>query len=134
MFENIKIQSEMYDLGALSIWHIKSIYESDPSSFNAEYEEIVKHMPEIVFVNNNMTVNDVVREVDERTCRSMRYHLDVRAVTVNGLNQSAKTIQEAEPILCKKRNITLTTEGSVSSLLKGKRGSSYHRYRGVNST
>ena len=80
-------------------------------------------MPEIVFVNNNMTVNDVVREVDKRICRSMRYHLDVRAVTVNGLNQSVKTIQEAEPILrdkYKECNIALTTEGSVSSLLKGK--------------
>ena len=103
--------------------YIKPIYESDPSSFNVEYEEIVKYMPETVFVNNNMTVNDVVREVDKRICRSMRYHLDVRSVTVNGLNQSVKTIKEAEPILLdkyKECNIALTTDGSVSSLLKGK--------------
>ena len=103
--------------------YIKPIYESDPLSFNVEYEEIVKYMPETVFVNNNMTASDVVREVDKRICRSMRYHLDVRAVTVNGLNQSVKTIQEAEPILrdkYKECNIALTTEGSVSSLLKGK--------------
>ena len=103
--------------------YIKPIYESDPSSFNVEYEEIVKYMPETVFVNNNMTVNDVVREVDKRICRSMRYHLDVRSVTVNGLNQSVKTIKEAEPILrdkYKECNIALTTDGSVSSLLKGK--------------
>lgn len=49
-----------------------------------------------------MTANDVVREVDKRTYRSMRYHPDVRAVTVNGLDQSVKAIQEAEPILRKK--------------------------------
>lgn len=103
--------------------YIRPIYESDPSSFNVEYEEIVKYMPETVFVNNNMTANDVVREVDKRVCRSMRYHLDVRAVTVNGLNQSVKTIREAEPILRKKYkgyNITFATEGSADSLIKGK--------------
>lgn len=55
-----------------------------------------------VFINNSITVNDVVREVDKRIYRSMRYYLDVRAVTVNGLDQSVKAIQEAEPILRKK--------------------------------
>lgn len=104
--------------------YIKPIYDSnDEEVFKIEYEEVVNYLPEIVFVNNSMDVKKIMKEVEGKLMRSEQYHLQVKCITVNGLNQSVDIIRKSEPEIRKKYpdcKINLQTDGSSGTSLRGK--------------
>jgi hypothetical protein len=103
--------------------YIQPIYENnDEKTFQDEYEEVVNYLPEIIFVNNSMTVEKIITEIEEKLSRSQQYHIEVKCIMINGLNQSVAIIKDAEPKIRSKYpklKITLQVDGS-NELLRGK--------------
>ncbi len=77
--------------------YIKPIFDSNEyEKAMLEYREIVDYMPEIVFVNNNMSVSDIVMRVEEKLALKKRYHLEVSQIIINGIGrQCAQNISDA---------------------------------------
>lgn len=84
--------------------YIKPIFENnDLEIANKEYREVVQFLPEIVFVNNSMRVEDIILEVEEKIIEKEHYRISVRDIMVNGIGrQCAQSISEAEPLLHRK--------------------------------
>jgi len=104
--------------------YIQPIYENnDIEIFKNEYEEVVCYMPEIIFVNNKMTVGNIMSEIEEKLAHSEQYHLQVKCIMINGLNQCVDIIKESEEVIRKKYpkyNVYLEIGGSTSTLLSAK--------------
>ena len=83
--------------------YIKPIFENSPKDeANKEYENIVKYLPEFIFVNNAMSIQDIVDEVQSRLEQKEKYHLHVQQIIISGLESCADTISKAEPELTKR--------------------------------
>lgn len=104
--------------------YIQPIFENnDKVTFDNEYEEVVNYLPEIIFVNNSMTVDKIMSELDKKLALSAQYHLQVQCIMINGLNQCVQRIRESEAIIREKYptyKINLQTDGSSKTLLRGK--------------
>lgn len=93
--------------------YIRPIFENnDSETATAEYNDIVRFMPETIFVNNNMTPNDIVVEISDKITEKEQYHMTVSKIITNGIGQQCvQNIKEAEVIIHKKYpNFPTTTE------------------------
>lgn len=93
--------------------YIQPIFENnDPETATTEYNDIVRFMPETVFVNNNMTADDIVFEVEDKIAEKEKYHITVSKIIANGMGQQCiLNIQKAEAILRENHpNFSITTE------------------------
>lgn len=80
--------------------YIKPIFEnSTREEATEEYEDIVRYLPEFIFVNNTMGVQDIINEVQTKLDQKEKYHLHVQQIIISGLGSCVDTITEAEPLL-----------------------------------
>lgn len=83
--------------------YIKPIFENNNiETATKEYEEVVRYLPEIVFVHNSMTPEDIIYEIEDKIRDKETYHLKVCKIMVNGIGkQCAQNISLAEQNLHK---------------------------------
>lgn len=83
--------------------YIKPIFENNNiETATKEYEEVVRYLPEIVFVHNSMTAEDIIYEIEDKIRDKEAYHLKVCKIMVNGIGkQCAQNISLAEQDLHK---------------------------------
>lgn len=83
--------------------YIEPIFENNNiETATKEYEEVVRYLPEIVFVHNSMTPEDIVYEIEDKIKDKETYHLKVCKIMVNGIGrQCAQNINLAEQNLHK---------------------------------
>lgn len=99
--------------------YIRPIFENSPlEKASAEYEEAVKYMPEMIFVNSGMTDGHVVNAIEEKIRKKEKYHLQVKKIIVNGLGSCVETIQKVEAILSKSHpeyeaGLEIKTSGNI---------------------
>lgn len=84
--------------------YIRPIFENnDPETAANEYADIVRYMPETIFINNKMIPDDIVLEIEAKIAEKAQYHLRVSKIIANGIGQQCiQTIYEAESILRRK--------------------------------
>lgn len=83
--------------------YIKPIFENSPmEEATKEYESIVTFLPEFIFVNNAMNVQDIVDEVQARLDQKEKYHLRVRQIIISGLESCVDIIIESESQLAQR--------------------------------
>ena len=82
--------------------YIKPIFEnSSLEEATEEYENIVTFLPEFIFVNKTMGVDDIINGVQAKLDQKNKYHLRVQQIVINGLESCSDTIAMAEPKLAK---------------------------------
>lgn len=83
--------------------YIKPIFENNPKDEALrEYENVIQYLPEFIFVNNAMKVQDIVNAVQMRLDQKEKYHLHVRQIIISGLESCVDVIGEAEAELAKR--------------------------------
>lgn len=84
--------------------YIKPIFENnEPEIATIEYNDIVRYMPETIFINNKMAPEDIALEVDDKIQEKEQYHIAVSKIMINGIGQQCiQSIEEAIIILNKK--------------------------------
>ncbi len=82
--------------------YIRPIFENNPlEKAQKEYEDIVRYLPELIFVNKTMRESDILSAVKEKITQKEKYHLRVERITINGLESCVDTIKKSEPKLIK---------------------------------
>ncbi len=85
--------------------YIKPIFEeADGWDVLEHYNEVVTYLPEMVFVNNEMSIMDIVDKVESKISQRERYHaVEVRRIMVNGIGiQCVQNIMGAQLELSKR--------------------------------
>ena len=63
------------------------------------YNEITKDLPGIVFVNSNMDEDDVLKIVRRKIEEKENYHLEVKNISVNGLQKCCEIIKNVRDVV-----------------------------------